>query len=108
MASIVGGPSGASVPGHARTGLECGRILATIWIPGANPFQRCARRAREKSLATELGFEGTREVGRRSLRRTHGTRAIDGQGRRTVAGEDRPPLVRPGGRTRRFPREEAV
>src|ERR1700755_225976 len=34
MASIVGGPSGASVPGHARTGLERGRILATIWIPG--------------------------------------------------------------------------
>src|SRR6201992_3788592 len=34
MASIVGGPSGASVPGHAQTGLERGRILATIWIPG--------------------------------------------------------------------------
>jgi hypothetical protein len=63
---LWGGPSGASVPGHARTGLECGRILATIWIPKADPFnaargapiQRCARRAREKSLATELGFEG--------------------------------------------------
>src|SRR5258705_8807549 len=37
MASIVGGPSGASVPGHARTGLERGRIWAAIWIPGANP-----------------------------------------------------------------------
>ena len=57
MASIVGGPSGASVPGHARTGLERGRILATIWIPGANPFN-VVRGAREKSLATELGFEG--------------------------------------------------
>jgi len=22
----------------ARTGLDCGRILATIWIPGANPL----------------------------------------------------------------------
>jgi hypothetical protein len=27
------------------TGLECGRILATIWIPGGKPIQRCARRA---------------------------------------------------------------
>ena len=57
MASIVGGPSGASVPGHARTGLERGRTLATIWILGANPFNVGAARA-EKSLATELGFEG--------------------------------------------------
>ena len=36
---------------------ERGRILATIWIPGANPFN-IVRGAREKSLATELGFEG--------------------------------------------------
>jgi hypothetical protein len=49
------------VPGHARTGLERGRILATVWIPGGKPIQRCARRAREKSLATELGFEGHME-----------------------------------------------
>jgi hypothetical protein len=49
MASIVGGPSGASVPGHARTGLKRGRILATIWIPGANPFN-VVRGARGKSL----------------------------------------------------------
>jgi Family of unknown function (DUF6338) len=49
MASIVGGPSGASVPGHARTGLERGRILATIWIPGANPFN-VVRGARGKRL----------------------------------------------------------
>ena len=43
MASIVGGPSGALVPGHARTGLECGRILATIWIPrGGKPIENCA------------------------------------------------------------------
>ncbi len=25
---------------------------------GGKPIQRCARRAQEKSLATELGFEG--------------------------------------------------
>ena len=58
MASIVGGPSGASVPGHARTGLERGRILATIWIPGGKPIKVGAR---EKFLATELGFEGHME-----------------------------------------------
>ena len=28
---------------------------------GGKPIQRCARRAREKSLATELGFEGHME-----------------------------------------------
>jgi hypothetical protein len=33
---------------------ERGRILAT----GGKPIQHRARRAREKSLATELGFEG--------------------------------------------------
>src|SRR6202040_1449712 len=49
MPSIVWGPSGASVPGHARTGLKRGRILATIWIPGANPFN-VVRGARGKSL----------------------------------------------------------
>jgi hypothetical protein len=49
MASIVGGPSGASVPGHPRTDLERGRILATIWIPGANPLN-VLRGARGKSL----------------------------------------------------------
>src|SRR3954468_5573643 len=37
MASIVGRPSGASAPGHARTGHEWGRTLATIWPPGPNP-----------------------------------------------------------------------
>src|SRR4051794_20433667 len=32
MASIVGGPSGASVRGHARTGLECGGRSAPVLI----------------------------------------------------------------------------
>jgi len=52
---LWGGPSGASVPGHARTGLERGRILATIWIhrppaednppyPVDTPSCRCNRR----------------------------------------------------------------
>ena len=37
---------------------ERGRILATIWIPGANPFN-VVRGARGKSLwLPELGFEG--------------------------------------------------
>src|SRR5258708_7648508 len=47
MASIVGGPSGALVPGHARTGLECGRILATFWIPGANPLNDILQTVKE-------------------------------------------------------------
>jgi hypothetical protein len=54
----VGGPSGASVPGHARTGLKRGRILATIWIPGANPFNVVRGARGKKSLAMEHGFEG--------------------------------------------------
>jgi len=58
MASIVGGPSGASVLGHERTGLKRGRILATIWIPGAKPFNVVRGARGEKPLATELGFEG--------------------------------------------------
>jgi hypothetical protein len=58
MASIVGGPSGALDPGHARTGLECGRILATIWIPGATPLN-VVRGARGKSFwLPSFGFEG--------------------------------------------------
>jgi hypothetical protein len=31
---------------------------------GGKPIQRCARRAREKSLATELGLRGAHEMGR--------------------------------------------
>ena len=50
MASIVGRPSGASVPGHARTGLERGLIFAAIWIPGANPFN-VLRGARVNAVA---------------------------------------------------------
>jgi hypothetical protein len=65
MASIVSGPSGASVPGHARTGLERGRILATIWIRG-KPIQRCARRARDsrwlRSLASRARGMGRRDA----------------------------------------------
>ena len=53
-ASIVGGPRGASVPGHARTGLERGRILATIWIPGGKPIEA----ARGKVSGYGAGFEG--------------------------------------------------
>jgi hypothetical protein len=58
MASIVGGPPGALVPGHARTGLERGRILATIWIPGANPLN-VLRGARGRIFGYGAGFEGT-------------------------------------------------
>ena len=58
MASIVGGPSGAPVPGHARTGLERGRILAPILIPGANPFNVLRGVRGIVSGGTELGFEG--------------------------------------------------
>src|ERR1700752_240692 len=59
MASIVGGPSGALVPGHARTGLERGRTLATVWIPGANP------------LNVLRGRRGIVSVDGAWLRRTH-------------------------------------
>jgi hypothetical protein len=59
-----------------RHGVDCGRTVGGIgpWTRAdrsrmwphlghnldtrGQPIQRCARRAREKSLATELGFEG--------------------------------------------------
>src|SRR6476646_2203537 len=60
MASIVGGPSGALVPGHARDGLESGRILATTWtrgqiqclrqLPGQSPFHLSNKRAPRRSI----------------------------------------------------------
>ena len=59
----LGVPSGTSVPGHARTGLERGRILATIWIPGANPFN-VVRGARGKVAGYGAWPRGTHEVGR--------------------------------------------
>jgi hypothetical protein len=61
MASIVGGPSGASVPGHARTGLKRGRILATIWIPGQTHSTLCAARAGKVSAfrAPRLGRQNS-------------------------------------------------
>src|SRR3954454_5454608 len=55
MASIVGRPSGASAPGHARTSLEWARTLATIWTPGQTHPTLCGA---EQLLATELVFEG--------------------------------------------------
>jgi len=56
MASIVGGPSGASVPGHARTGLERGRILATMWIRrGGKPIEHCAGLDRRARCPTAYG-----------------------------------------------------
>src|SRR6478735_830967 len=60
MASIVGGPSGALVPGHARNGLESGRILATTWtrgkaallgqLPGHSPVHLSNKRAPRRSI----------------------------------------------------------
>jgi hypothetical protein len=72
---VVGGPSGASVPGHARTGLQRGRILATIWIPRGRPIHRYARRARDSrwlpSLASRARGVGPGDamtaVGRRTI-----------------------------------------
>jgi hypothetical protein len=46
-----------------RTGLECGRILATIWIPGANPLN-VLRGARGKSLWLQSLASRARGVGR--------------------------------------------
>src|ERR1700739_2265998 len=72
MASIVGKLSGAWVPGHAQTGFEHGRILATIWIPGANPFN-VVRGARGSLWLRSLASRGT---GSGSRRRHDGGRGL--------------------------------
>ena len=79
-----GGPSGASVPGHARTGLERGRILATICIPGGQTHSTLRATRVGKSLATELDFEGHMKWAERVLVIAAGFASVLGRGPGTL------------------------